>query len=59
LAILIYGRSRENQGVAKAVARATAKVAQRMERNREIHRHIQSWPLEHRARKLRDLDAAQ
>ncbi len=56
LAILIYGRGKKQQGAAEAVARATAKVVQRMERNREIHRSIQSYPLELRARRLRDLD---
>jgi Na+/H+ antiporter NhaC len=58
LAILIYGRGKKKQGAAEAVARATVGVVKRMERNREIHRHIQSWPLDRRARKLRELDAA-
>ena len=58
LAILFYGRGKKKQGAAEAVARATAKVVQRMERNREIHRSIQSYPLELRARRLRDLDRA-
>ena len=58
LAILIYGRGKKKQGAAEAVARATERVVKRMERNREIHRNIQGWPLNHRARKLRELDAA-
>ena len=58
LAILVYGKSKEKQGAVKAIARATERVVQRMERNREIHRSIQSYPLELRARRLRALDAA-
>lgn len=58
LAILIYGRSKKKQGAAEAMARATKAVVERMERRREIHRDIQGWPLELRARKLRELDAA-
>ncbi len=56
LAILLYGRGKKKQRAAEAVSRATEKVVQRMERNREIHRSIQSYPLELRARRLRDLD---
>ena len=58
LAILVYGGSKKRQGMAEAVARATELVVKRMERSREIHRNIQGWPLGHRARKLRELDAA-
>ena len=58
LAILFYGRGKKKQGEANAVARATERVVKRMERNREIHRSIQSYPLELRARRLRRLDAA-
>ncbi len=59
LAILIYGRSKKKQGAAEAVARATKLVVKRMERNREIHSEVRRLPLSDRARKLRDLDAAQ
>ena len=58
LAILLYGRGKKKQGAAEVVARATAKMVQRMERNREIHRSIQSYPLELRARRRRKLDRA-
>lgn len=56
IAILLYGRSKKQQGAAEVIAKATAKVVERMEKNREIHRSIKSWPLEYRARKLRELD---
>jgi len=39
------------------VAKAVAAAAKRMERNREIHRDIQTWPLDQRAERLRKLNA--
>lgn len=55
--ILLWRRGLLKEGAAQAVARAAAAAAKRMERNREIHRDIQTWPLDKRAKRLRKLNA--
>ena len=52
-----YLTARDKRVVAEVMARATAAIVKRMERNREIHREIKRLPLGERANRLRKLNS--
>jgi hypothetical protein len=57
LAVWYYLAARDKRVAAEVIARGVKAATKRMERNREIHRDIQTWPLDKRAQRLRDLSA--
>lgn len=56
-AVLLWRRGLIKEGEGRALQRAAEAAAKRMERNREIHRDLQTWPLDKRAERLRKLNA--